>query len=580
MSHDTKLTLEGSKLRLAISPRYTGLVRTIPGWQADRKNPGTWLAPKSFGVYLATVNTLEGEVDISPSVQAWVITRESANSIRLGVKENGLAHTEDDWWAEGLRPYQKTGAYLMALCGHFINTDQVGTGKTVQTLAAVKAIESFAKDPWPVLIVATNSMKYKWAEEATKWIPNCNPVVLDGSTAKKTKQLEELEGRRNLVICNWESLRTISRLSGYGSIALSDKERTDGPLNHYAARTVVVDEAHRLKDPKSKQTRAAWRLLHQAEYRWALTGTPIGNSPIDLWSILHGISPDEWPSRSRYIDRYVEVTTNFWGGMEVQGWNQGTMDEFQTLYSPISIRRTTAEVLPELPERLPPEVRWLDMPTAQEKVYRTFEKDMIVQLDSGTLITTDVLTKVGILRTMAMATPVLNEEGRIVGVGAPSCKVAALIDIVDEMGGEPLVVFAESRRMINFAHAALTKLGVKCSLITGEVSPEGRAGHVERFQDGRTQVLLATIGAGSEGITLTAADTAVFLQRSFSAISNTQAEGRINRFGQTRPTRIIHLITNNTIEESVYKLTTEKTEHLQELVKDPDFVKVLLKNEK
>lgn len=464
-----------------------------------------------------------------------------------------------------LYPFQKVGAAFAVAGQQVLLAHEMGLGKSPMTVAAVRHMHEIGMSPLPALVVCTNSMKRKWQEEFEKWWPGITTVVVGGSATKRRAAIAERPG---VTIINWESLRAHSRLAGYGSIHLSDKEKQPGELNAQGYRTVIADEAHRGADPKAKQTRAWWHLSHDAAYRFALTGTPIVSSPEDLWSLLHALSPEEWPSRTKYISRYTIASLNHWGSLEVLGLRTETRSEFETLIAHRFIRATKAEVLPDLPAKVRT-TRAVEMGTKQAKAYKDFATHALALFDSGLLHAEDPLVRLGRLRQIAAALPVLDAEGNVVSLAEPSCKVDGLLEVLDEAPGEPLVVFAESRKLIELCAEVLTRKKISHVQITGAVQPAQRAFNVEQFQAGEAQVCLCTVGAGGEGITLTRASRALFLQRPWSLVQSSQAEDRIHRIGQEATSvEIIDLVTAGTVEEAVLGVLDGKADLLDEITRD------------
>ena len=193
------------------------------------------------------------------------------------------------------------------------------SGKTAQAIRALKNLQDSGETVFPALIVCPNTLKKNWKREFARWWPDVNVVVVRGSATQRRKIFEE---KADVYVINWESLRTHSRLAPYGSVSLSrcvqcgghDDKVTENrcevhkrELNEIDFKSVIADEIHRSKEPKSKQTRALWAATGEADIRFALTGTPIANDVLDLWSILHWLSPEEWPSKTRWIDRMVNT---------------------------------------------------------------------------------------------------------------------------------------------------------------------------------------------------------------------------------------------------------------------------------
>lgn len=446
--------------------------------------------------------------------------------------------------------------------------DEMGLGKSKEV------IDTISKKVLPqrceVLIICPNTLKYVWKAEWEKWAPDFPVFVIDGALPKKKKILEE---RFGVFIVNYESLKSLSRVSGYGSIHLTDQEKESGPLNR-EWDTIVLDEAHRIKDHKAKQTRAAWAIGQTARQRLALTGTPIANSPVDLWSIMHFIEPNDWPSRTKYIDRYCLTSYNFFGGLEVIGLKPQNQKEFFNILDPHFLRRTKAEVLKSLPEKTY-QVRYVDMTAKQAKAYKDMKNTMIAELDSGILYTTSPLVKVSRLAQIASAMP-LMENDHLDGFEMPSCKVDAVLEILDEAPGDQLVVFAVNVGIVTLLVESLVKAGITAVRVTGEESAENRADAVSAFQASEAQVIVLTTATGSEGITLTAASRCVFVQHPWSHIQYTQAQDRLHRPGQTQNVQIIDLVARNTVEELVLETLSDKEVSMQELCRDPQWLKRVL----
>lgn len=248
---------------------------------------------------------------------------------------------------EALFPHQRAGVAFLSTARRALLADEPGLGKTAQAIRALKALHDSGEDVFPILVVCPNTLKKNWAREFQKWWPESVVTqVIKGSAAQRKKQFEE---PAQVFIINWESLRSHSRLSGYGSIALTRCKACGGQdekisesrcevhlreLNNIDFKAIIADEIHRSKDPKSKQSRALWSASGDAEIRFALTGTPIANNVVDLWAILHWLSPKDWPSKTKWIDRMIDVMLNAFGGMMVLGVKPTMTDEFYKSVNP------------------------------------------------------------------------------------------------------------------------------------------------------------------------------------------------------------------------------------------------------
>lgn len=537
--------------------REREMVKLVPGVRYSHRTQ-TWAVPLSWASLAALRGVFGSALTLDQATVDWGWTQRSWIDAVAAIKVE-----EDD--PDTPFAFQERGIEFLRIAKSGLLADEMGLGKSRQAVLAVER-----DDAYPTLVVCPNSMKYAWQEEWAKWAGHRNVVVLDGTAAQKLKALAS--DVAEVFIVNWEGLRSLSRQAPYGSIKLTDKQKTPGPLNREWA-CVIADEAHRGKDPTSQQTRALWAVGQGAARRIALSGTPMANSPADIWSIMHFVMPAEWPSRTAFIDRYCVASFNFWGTLDVHQLHPATRAEMDSFFLPRFFRRTKAEVLTQLPPKTY-QTRYVTMAPAQRKVYESLRKTMLAQLDSGILLTTDPLTQTLRLLQTASALPELGEGGQVVRLGKPSCKLAALQELLEECAGEPLVVFAASRKLIELISE---EVDVDHILITGGQTPAERAGSVARFQTGSVALALVTLGAGGEGITLTAASRAAFLQRSWSLVQNLQAEDRIHRIGQTASSiEILDIVSADTIEARVHEAFADKELTMQDVVRDPDTLRRLL----
>lgn len=447
------------------------------------------------------------------------------------------------------------------------------SGKTIEAISTVETLALQGHDVFPCLVVCTNTMCWPWKDELEKWTGRSVTVLKGG----KQTRIKAIEAGAAYLVINWEGLLGHTRLAGYRSVRLDDKDKELKELNAAGIKTVVADEAHRGKNPKAKQTRAWWYLSHHADFSFALTGTPVVKSPEDLWSIMHGICPEEWPSKTAWVDRYGLISWNPWGGMSVVGLRGDTQEELFKFLDPRFIRRPTQVVVPDIAEKLPPQVREIDMSPKQAKAYKQMRDDMLAQIDNGLAVETSQLTQTIRLVQLASAfaeVPEDNPDGFL--MADPSNKIDALLDVIDELDGDPLVVFAQHKQLINLASKRLDRLKIEHGLITGDVSELERAQAVARFQSGELPVIMCTLAAGGEGITLTRARHVLFLQRSWSLKDNMQATDRIWRRGQDRPVQPIILVTRGTIEERVMALGEQRELTFEQVVRDQATLRKLL----
>jgi SNF2 family DNA or RNA helicase len=577
--------------------RLKELCKSIPGAKWD-STAMVWSVPASWATCLALRSTFKNDLVIGPRLTDWA-GNELANRITPANELRDLETLEDPL-NEDLFPHQRAGVKFLATARRALLADEPGLGKTAQAIRALKQLQDNGETIFPALIVCPNTLKKNWKREFDKWWPGLDIQIIKGSATQRRKQFDE---PAQVFIINWESLRGHSRLAPYGSVALArctecgghDEKVTENrcevhkrELNGINFKAVIADEIHRSKEPKSKQSRALWAATGDADIRYALTGTPIANNVLDLWSILHWISPEEWPSKTRWIDRMVNTMINAFGGMMVLGVKPHMEPEFYAALNPRMRRMLKAKVLPWLPEMMF-ERRDVEMSTKQKKAYEQMRDMMIAELEGGEALTApSVLTQT--IRLLQFASSyaeiAANEEtGEIKAVLAdPSCKVDALMDDIKsgDFGNDSVAVCAVSRQLIYLLSAALTKEKIEHGLITGAQSEDERQQAVDDFQAGKIKWILFTAQAGGVGITLTAARRLIMLQRPWSLVDHRQALDRVHRIGSEIHDSIIvtDYVTEGTIEERVIQVLETKADNFEQIVRDKDKLLTLLKDDK
>lgn len=605
--------------RIAItSPYYQrDQVKTIPGtrWSAS---DAKWKAPLAWTTCLALRGTFGEDLELGDALVKWAndefttrirpttLLRDRLTLDDLGEDEH--THIIDTAVKAGdemkMFRHQTAGAAFMATSGSCLIGDETGTGKSAQAICALRTLHRTGAEVFPVLIVAPNSVKRTWQREWEQWWPGIVTQVIEGGAVARRKALET---PAHVYIVNWDVLPKHSRLSRYGNIALKRcvecggiDERV-GPntcevhireLNQIPFKTIVADEVHRSKNPKAKWARALWSLSSapSVNHRYGLTGTPIQDNVGDMWSLMHFIAPDEYPSKTAYIDRFVDVTYNIWGAMELKGIKPATESEFFAGLHTRFRRMTKKAVLPFLPPILR-ETRYVDMGPQQARAYKQIAEEMIAELESGNvLVVKNTLSKSTRLVQFASAYARVEEitlpDGRVDTIAkmqAPSCKLDAFMDdyTSGDLGDGAIIVFSESRQLVEMLHTRLEKKSIDHSMIVGGQTGEERQQNIDDFQAGKTKLILVTIKAGGVGLTLTAADTMVFLSRSWSSIDQVQAEARGHRIGSEKhdSVKIIDYVSNGTIESYQVQRLSDKMDRIEDITKDADLLRRVLKGE-
>lgn len=597
MSVNVELNALGSAIIINAEWRYKELCKSLPGAKWDTKEQH-WHVPVSWASCLALRSTFKTDLVIGPRLTDWA-TNELTNRITPANTLRDLETLEDPSNAD-LFPHQRAGVAFLKAARRALLADEPGLGKTAQAIRALKALQDSGDQVFPALIVCPNTLKKNWKREFAKWWPDVDVQVIKGSATQRRKQFDQPS---QVFVINWESLRAHSRLAGYGSVALSRCQDCGGhdekisenrcevhprELNQIDFKAVIADEIHRSKEPKSKQTRALWAATGDADFRFALTGTPIANDVLDLWSILHWLSPDEWPSKTRWVDRMVNTMLNAFGGMMVLGVKPHMEQEFYAAINPRMRRMLKKKVLPWLPEMMF-ERRDIEMSTKQKKAYEQMRDMMIAELENGEALTApSALTQT--IRLLQFASSYaemsVNEEtgeARVV-LAEPSCKVDALMDDIKsgDFGNDSVAVCAVSRQLIELLSAELTKEKIEHGLITGAQNEDERQQAIDDFQSGKIKWILFTAQAGGVGVTLTAARRLVMLQRPWSLVDHRQALDRVHRIGSEIHDSVIitDYVTEGSIEERVIQVLETKADNFEQIVRDKDKLLSLLKDDK
>lgn len=599
MPVNVELDETGKHIIIGAEWRYKELCKSVPGASYNAKDQ-LWRVQVSWATCLALRSTFRTELEIGPRLSEWA-ANELATRITPSNELRDLETLPDGEGYQDLFPHQRAGVKFLATARRALLADEPGLGKTAQAIRALAELSERGEQVFPALVVCPNTLKKNWKREFAKWWPGVNVTIIKGSATQRKKQFEE-DGTHVYVI-NWESLRSHSRLAPYGSVALARCKDCGGhdekvsenrcevhlrELNKIDFKAVIADEMHRSKEPKSKQTRALWAATGDADIRYALTGTPIANNVLDMWAILHWISPEEWPSKTRWIDRMIDTMLNAFGGMMVLGVKSSMEAEFHAAINPRMRRMLKARVLPWLPEMMF-ERRDVEMSPKQKKAYDQMRDLMIAELENGdAVVAPSPLTQTTRLLQFASSFAELQVdettgETKTVLVG-PSAKIDALMNDIEngDFGDDSVAVCAVSRQLIELLSAELTKAKIPHGLITGAQDEDERQKAVDDFQSGRTKWVLFTAAAGGVGITLTAGRRLVMLQRPWSLVEHKQAIDRIHRIGSEIHDSVIIMdyVTEGTIEERVLQVLETKADNFEQIVKDKDKLLALLKDDK
>lgn len=431
-----------------------------------------------------------------------------------------------------LRPYQRTGVawlqFLRELGAGGVLADDMGLGKTLMTLAFLARWKD-DDGARASLVVCPTSVVANWVNEAKRFVPQLRVMVLQGSSrAAQHAHLRECD----LVITTYAVLR-----------------RDIEALVSTRFRCVVLDEAQNVKNASAATSRAARRLV--AEVRLALSGTPIENRLAELWSIMTFVNPTMLGTRAEFEQRFESPIARAPSGIATE--------QLRALVRPFILRRTKADVLPELPPKIEIE-RACVMGLRQKRLYdalaltlRSAVKKNVEKRGSG-LTRLSVLTAILRLRQMACDPRLVDPSVS----ASESAKRAAFVELARTLvaEGRRALVFSQFVELFTLWREDLDRDKIDYEYLDG--SSHHREAIVERFQQGTAPLFLVSLKAGGAGLNLTAADTVIHCDPWWNPAVEDQATDRAYRMGQARAVTVIRLVAMGTVEEKIGLLKGKK----------------------
>ncbi len=432
---------------------------------------------------------------------------------------------------------------------------EMGCGKTLTAIAIMGALYRKRKIA-RVLVVAPSSVCSVWPHDLDAFA--AFPYAVQVLLGEKEKRLEALD---KLTRCPDTANRLLIAVINYES---THREGIFEALESYAADLIICDESQRIKTPTASQSKALHKLGDAAAYKLILSGTPIQNSALDLYSQYRFLDPSVFGTNFyAFRNRYCQM--GGYGGRQVVGC-KNTEQLIQKEHS-IALRVTKAECL-DLPQQTFLR-RYVPFSPAVRQLYDQFAKASRAELEGGGSITaTTVLTRLLRLMQLTGGFTQADDSARARPMG--TAKMDALEDILDDYvleTGQKLVVFARFRAEIAAIENLLCKKQIQHGCIYGEIPMEQRGAIVEDFQQNPdTKVFVAQIQTAGLGITLHAASAAVFYSLDFNYANYAQALARIHRIGQHRPVTYIHLLVENSIDDKVLAALERKEDLARSIV--------------
>ena len=479
-------------------------------------------SPDSIGVELPLYQALKVPflgAETDDNVRALIERVTNYNAMELGKLPKSIERA--------MRPYQKSGIqfllnlYSLRLSG--ILSDDMGLGKTLQSFGLFSQIQ----EDKPILVISPKSLIYNWMEERNKWYPSLPAHILVGTPKERKAIYAKMPTSGKAVyFVSYDTLRN----------DLKDVQDVEFSC-------VLLDEGQYIANAAAQKSRAVKEI--KADARFCLTGTPVQNSLMDLWSIFDFLLPGYFPPLTRFKERY--------GGLEFS--SEEARKRLLVHIKPFLLGRKKKDVLSELPDK---ENITLSLPMGDEqlKVYESYlaqAREMMAGDNVSKLTLLSMMTR---LRQICIS-PSLFLEGDF-----GSSKIDALADLLLELkkSGRKALVFSSFVSALEMVRVKCKELGLNPESITGETSAKVRVILAERFNkpDSNIDVMLVSLKAGGTGLNLVGADTVFHLDPWWNLAAERQAEDRAHRIGQKNKVTVFKLVTKNTIEEKVLALQEKK----------------------
>ena len=425
--------------------------------------------------------------------------------------------------ASGLRSYQLEDVNFIVNRPYAGIFNQQRTGKTPTTIKALEVIGG------KTIIIAPASLVLNWVDEIKRW-SSLVPVAYAGS---KTKRLKTLTEPFDVIVTTVGMVKSDFTL-----------------LQQLKVGTIVVDEAHFLRNYKTAQSKAVFELAYGIGRRYALTGTPAVKHPSDMYGILHFLDPNKWTSYWQFTKRYFDVVEGYFGGFDIKNFtNDERKVEFEEIVNVISIQRKRADVMKWLPEKQYQTIE-LDMEQVQRANYNSMLDNFFAE--DADLDASGVLAQLTRLRQLSSVPEVFD-----LPLGP---KAKFINEWLDNNHDEQLVVFSNFTSGLVKLKEWLCPKGKNIGMITGQQTKKERDYNVKKFQSGKLRVLLCNIEAAGVGLTLDKAGTVIFLDRHYNPAQNEQAEDRIvaTTEGSNNSALIIDLVCRDSIDYKILEIVKNK----------------------
>jgi superfamily II DNA or RNA helicase len=433
-----------------------------------------------------------------------------------------------------LRSYQLVGfnwltfLYDNALGG--VLADDMGLGKTVQAIALICHVTQNSSRHAPFLVVAPTSVVGNWASECRRFAPHLKVATITETEKRRGTSIEDLAVDNDVVFTSYTLLRL--EFNAYNEVSWAG---------------MFLDEAQFAKNRNSQNFQRVKSL--SVPYKIAMTGTPIENSLMDLWSLLSVSAPGLFPSAERFDQFYRRP-------IEREG-DQERLAQLRRRIAPLMLRRTKEQVASDLPVKQE-QVLELDLDAKHRKVYQTYlqreRQKVLGLLDDVQRHRFEILRSLTLLRIASLDVSLVDEKHSKV----PSTKLDQLMEMLSDIvaDGHRVIVFSQFTKFLGLARNRIRAAGIEHCYLDGRTRK--RAQEIDRFRNGDAPVFLISLKAGGFGLNLTEADYCIIMDPWWNPATESQAVDRVHRIGQDKKVMVYRLVAKETIEEKVMALKGKK----------------------
>lgn len=429
-----------------------------------------------------------------------------------------------------LRSYQYSGYTWFKVLDNYnfggILADEMGLGKTLQTITFI-----MSKENKKSIIITPTSVIYNWKSEFEKFAPTLKVQIVHGDKTERTNTISN--------IADYDVIITT-----YGTFKNDIDLYKDIEFDY-----CIIDEAQNIKNPSAQVTKAVKSV--NSKCRFALTGTPIENNLLELWSIFDFIMPEYLLTKKKFQNTYMKKEAN--------------LQNLKILIKPFMLRRTKKQVMNELPDKIEKNY-FVELSKEERSIYSSYSKEVQNQLvgkdlKNDRIVIFSYLTR---LRQLCLDPSLYVED-----YNHPSSKVNTCINLVEESieNDHKILLFSQFTTVLKKLSSELEKRNIAYLYIDGSTNAKNRLDLVDKFNsDDTKKVFLISLKAGGIGLNLTSADTVIHFDPWWNPSVEDQATDRAHRFGQKNTVQVIKLIAKGTIEEKIIKLQENKKDLISQFV--------------